>query len=163
MVVVEEEEEEEEEDISEGVMPMFILCPSDVGVETFDPLLSPAVPEIRPWCNTNTDNHQRRPNKTHTHTPQENKQSRGKLKLTRSSLFCLSVGLFAHRGSGSALGSLEEYAASQQAVSPLRETLREQAGFLVLKASGGGVFTSLLFLLPSLGRKSAASLLEGRH
>lgn len=45
----EEEEEKEEEDISEGVMPMFIMCPSDVGVETFDLQPSREAPEIRPW------------------------------------------------------------------------------------------------------------------
>ncbi len=44
----EEVEEVEEEDITEGVMPMFVMCPSNVGVETFDPLLSPTAPEIRP-------------------------------------------------------------------------------------------------------------------
>lgn len=43
----------EEEDISEGVMPMFIMFPSNSGVETFDPLLSPTAPQIGPWCSTN--------------------------------------------------------------------------------------------------------------
>lgn len=32
---------EVEEDISDGVMPMFIVYPSSVGVETFELLLSP--------------------------------------------------------------------------------------------------------------------------
>lgn len=42
--------EEEEEDDSEGMMPMIAICPSGSdGVETFDPLLSPAAHEIRPW------------------------------------------------------------------------------------------------------------------
>lgn len=44
----EDEEEEEKEDTSEGVMPIFIMYPWNVGVDTFDPLLSPTAPEWSP-------------------------------------------------------------------------------------------------------------------
>lgn len=117
---------------------MLIICPSDSGVETFDPLLSPTTHEIRPWWKP------KKKAQPSAKTAEINMQTTGSCSWHASVCFAWQQDCVWTPGTARRL-----LASAQHPAVKLPHKFSEKSrGCPIAEKSGGGVFTSAPLLLP---------------